>query len=56
LYNGRWYLYDTIFVASGAPYETFVLNNIVSNSEINQYAAHGFIDVYVKRNNEFIRF
>lgn len=56
LYNGRWYLYDTIFVATGEQYEIFVLNNVVSNSVLNQYAAHGFIDVYVKRNSSFMHF
>lgn len=56
LYNGLWKLYDTIFVASGSLYETFVLENVKSDSINNQYAAHGFIDVYVKRNGKFIRF
>jgi hypothetical protein len=56
LYNGRWYLYDTVFVASGTQYETFILDNVVSNSDLKQYAAHGFIDVYVKRNNVFKHF
>lgn len=56
LYNGRWYLYETIFVASGTRYETFVLDNVVSNTDLNEYAAHGFIDVYVKRKGQFIRF
>lgn len=56
LYNGKWYLYDTIFVASGEQYEIFILNNVVSNSLINEYAAHGFIDVYVKRKSQFIHF
>lgn len=60
LYNGLWQLYDTIFVASGAQYETFILNNIISNSDINEYAAHSFIDVYIKRvvngEEKFIRF
>jgi hypothetical protein len=56
LYNGRWYLYDEIFTASGSMYETFVLTNVRSDSAAGDFAAHGFIDVYVKRNDEFIRF
>lgn len=56
LYNGKWKLYDTIFTSSGTKYETFVLNGVKSNSEAGQFAAHGFIDVYVKRGEKFIKF
>lgn len=56
LYNGRWKLYPQIFTASGSNYETFVLDGIESSSNDQKYAAHAFIDVYVKRNEEFIYF
>ena len=46
LYNGMWKLYTTVFVATGDPWETFVLENLKSDANLNQYVAHGFIDVY----------
>ena len=56
LYNGKWKLYDTIFTASGTKYETFVLENVRSDSQNGKFAAHGFIDVYVQRGNQFLKF
>lgn len=56
LYNGKWKLYDTIFTASGSKYETFVLENVRSDVAAGKFAAHGFIDVYVKRNDAFLKF
>lgn len=46
LYNGRWKLYTTVFTATGDPWETFTLTNMMSNVEAESYVAHGFIDVY----------
>jgi hypothetical protein len=53
MYNGRWQLYDTIFVASGSEYESFVLQNIRSdiknaNGDLNQLIANNGIHVYVR--------
>ena len=53
MYNGRWQLYDTIFVASGSEYESFVLQNIRSdiknaNGDLNQLIANNGIHVYVQ--------
>lgn len=56
LYNGKWKLYDTVFTASGTKYETFVLENAVSDADAGKFAAHGFIDVYVKRDGKFLKF
>ena len=56
LYNGVWKLYDTVFTSSGTKYETFVLDGIKSNASAGYFAANGFIDVYVKRNNKFLKF
>lgn len=56
LHNGRWQLYPTIFTANGSNYETFVLTGVKSNSDTYDYAAHGYIDVYVKRNGKFLKF
>lgn len=50
LYNGRWRLYNTVFVASGTEYETFVLD-LHSDSDHGQYVAWPYIHVYVKRYN-----
>ena len=47
LYNGRWKLYDTQFVAQGIPYETFTLSNLVLNGDNRVYVAHNKFDIYV---------
>lgn len=58
MYNGKWQLYDNIFVAAGSEYESFVLSNIksdiknangdqmqlVANNGIHVYVQHTFID------------
>lgn len=51
LYNGTWKMYGTAFVASGAENETFVLQNVMSDSSADppRYVATNFIDVYVRR-------
>ena len=57
LKNGIWKLYNTIFTANGSNYETFVLDNLKSDSDSDSpIVANGAIDVYVKRNGEFIKF
>ena len=56
LYNGRWRMYNTVFTASGTKYETFTLTGVKSSVVDQQYAAHGFIEVYVKRGDAFLKF
>ena len=56
LVNGRWNLYETIFTANGSNYETFVLDGVESNASKGKFAAHGYIDVYVKRKGKFLKF
>lgn len=56
LQNGRWVLYPTIFTANGSNYETFVLDGVCSDADNKKYAAHGYIDVYIKRGEKFIKF
>ena len=56
LQNGRWVLYPTIFTANGSNYETFVLDGVCSDTDNKKYAAHGYIDVYIKRGEKFIKF
>ena len=48
LYNGRWTYYGSV-VASGTPFETFVLDTIKSDIENEGFAADGEIDIYVER-------
>lgn len=47
LYNGRWRLYNNVFVAEGTDWETFVLNGLRSDSYTNDYVANNYIHVYV---------
>lgn len=47
MYNGKWRLYDTVFVAEGTDWETFVLNGIRSDASTGNYVANNFIHVYV---------
>jgi len=61
LYNGVWKLYQQIFTASGTTYETFVLDGLKSTSgnldpTKDQFIAHNYIHVYVKRNDKFYFF
>lgn len=51
-YNGRWRMHNQVFTASGTKYETFVLTGVKSDAANKKFAAHGFIDVYVQRQNE----
>lgn len=51
-YNGRWKMYNQVFTASGTKYETFVLQGVKSDAANKKFAAHGFIDVYVQRQNQ----
>lgn len=48
MYNGKWKKYITEFTASGYDYETFVLSNLRSDSDAQQYVANDFIHVYVE--------
>ena len=56
LTNGAWKLYSTIFTSSGSQYETFTLTGLEANAEKEKYVAYKYIDVYVKRNGEFLQF
>lgn len=47
LYNGQWKLYSTVFAASGYENETFVLEQLYSDSDAGKYVAGDFIDVYI---------
>lgn len=48
LYNGRWTYYGSM-VASGTPFETFVLNSVKSDINNEGYVADGEIDIYIER-------
>lgn len=52
LYNGKWRLYGTVFTASGVDYETFLLEDMKSDSDENQFVATNFINVYVEHEGE----
>ena len=52
MYNGKWKLYDTVFVAEGTDWETFVLNGIRSDSSSGNYVANNFVHVYVAEPKE----
>ena len=47
MYNGKWKLYDTVFVAEGTDWETFVLNGVRSDASTGNYVANNYIHVYV---------
>lgn len=51
MYNGLWKFYNKINVATGIPYETFVLDTLMSDSDDEKYIAYPYVDVYVKRYN-----
>lgn len=51
MYNGKWKLYDTVFVAEGVDWETFVLNGIRSDSSTGNYVANNFVHIYVAEPN-----
>ena len=46
LVNGEWKMYPRVLIASGIPNETFVLNELISNSDENKYVADNFIHIY----------
>lgn len=49
--NGRWKLYERTFVSNGNPFEEYVLNSLILDSENKNditYVSHPYIDVYVK--------
>jgi hypothetical protein len=48
LYNGRWKLYTTQFLAQGIPYETFTLSDLVLDGDNRVYVAHNKFDIYVQ--------
>lgn len=56
-YNGRWKLYSTIFVSTGDPYQTFILNGLYSDSasETPKYIQNDMIHVYVDNDNNIQR-
>lgn len=50
--NGIWRLYSTSFTASGVPYETFILDNLKSDSSQNAYIANNGIEVFIEDAND----
>lgn len=47
-YNGLWKLYNHVFTSNGSEYQTFVLNDLISNADQNCYVVDGMVHVYVK--------
>lgn len=47
-YNGIWKLYPTIFTSSGEAFQTFVLDELKSDSNTQQYVSDSMIHVYIK--------
>ncbi len=47
-YNGNWKLYNTIFVASGQPFQTLILDQLISDDAQQQYVSSKYIDVYIE--------
>lgn len=50
LYNGQFRKYLTVFTATSAPYETFILSNL--NPKNNIYVDHDNFHVYIEHINE----
>ena len=50
-YNGKWKLYETVFVASGQPFQTLLLDKLTSDDSKQTYVSSQFIDVYVMSQN-----
>lgn len=50
-YNGVWKMYKTVFVASGQPFQTLLLDSLTSDDEKQTYVPSQFIDVYVMSSN-----
>lgn len=53
MYNGKWKLYNKIFVSDGNSWQTFELTNVKSDTANNNYVAHDFFDVYVVDNDDY---
>lgn len=49
LYAGGWKVYNEIKVATGIPYEEFILNNLYSDSTKDDIFAYPHLKVFVKR-------
>ncbi len=59
LTNGRWTLYSRTFISSGLPFETLILDDLLidsTNIDEIRYVSHPNVDVYVKRNDEYLPF
>lgn len=52
LVNGRWKHYGTVFTASGADFETFLLDGLKSNSDEKKYVSGQHIQVFVVPNGK----
>lgn len=48
LYNGEWKLYNTTFLSTGIPFETFTLENLTLTGDNRIYLSHNHIDILVK--------
>lgn len=46
--NGKWKKYPLTFTASGSDFESFILDDIKSSIEDEEYAANGMVHVYVE--------
>ena len=46
--NGKWARYPRTFTASGSDFETFILEDIKSSIDDEEFAANGMVHVYVK--------
>lgn len=54
LLNGQFKLYPEIFTASGTENEIFILSELKSDSEDNQFVDNDHFKVFIKRNDQFI--
>ena len=54
LVNGRWKKYSTEFTANGLDFETFILDGLESNSELDKYVGNNRIQVFVKSQNPLV--
>lgn len=53
LYNGKWTLYESPFVAEGNAYETFTCGNLYSEESTKSYTAFPFVHALVQRGNQW---
>lgn len=56
MYNGKWVMYESPFIAEGIPYETLLLNNLFSDSDSNNYTAYPFVHAFIKRGEQWMIF